>query len=140
AGVALVAVAGIVLAATMLTGGEDSYSFGEVGAVTGEPVVRPAGLESDVEPLDEGADVRVGWVVDVPADGTVTIELVDGGVARLDAGARVAFVDRAIDPESGDSTGAVEPAIQVAAGRVWFNPGTPRGADRLAVEVPDGSI
>lgn len=140
-GLALVASASAVAGVAIVSGDSESvYTFGEVGVVTGGAVAFTGADDTRARPLEMGDTVVAGWVLDAPDDATATVELADGGVVRVDSGARLAFVDLAIDPETGEHTGASEPAIQVRGGRVWINPGTARAADAIEVQIPDGVV
>lgn len=125
AGLAIAVVALATAALVSFTGDQAQvYTFGTVREVAAGTTMRTADAD---EPLAEGDEVTAGSVVQLPADGSVTIELSGGGVVRLDTGARLAFVDDAADPETGEAAGDNEPALEMSAGRAWINPpdGTP---------------
>ncbi|HKY67636.1 MAG TPA: hypothetical protein VJM49_14745, partial [Acidimicrobiales bacterium] len=135
AGLAIAVVALASAALVSLTGDEAQvYTYGTVREVATGATVRTA--DGD-EPLAEGDELAAGSTVQVPAEGSVAIDLAGGGVVRLDAGARVAFLDDAVDPETGELTGDSEPALEMSAGRAWINPpdGTP-----LEVRLAGGTV
>ena len=130
----LVAAAGGTAAAVVVTGGGDtSYAFGQVAAVRGEPVVVGEST-GDARPLEVGETVEVGWVVQLPGDAAVTVELDGGGIARFDSGARFTVVDRG----AGAPAGRPDRAIEVTDGRAWINPGA-SGSAAVEVRLPAGA-
>ncbi len=139
-GVALLVVAAVAVGAVTVTGDDNrNHVFGEVGEMRGAAIVVP-GDGDPARPLEAGETVLAGWTIEAPGDASVTIELADGGVARLDSGGELVFVDRAVDPETGERTGESEPALRVSGGRVWINPAGPEAATAVAVQIPGGSI
>jgi hypothetical protein len=142
-GVALVVVAATATLVSKVTGGDDAgYAFGDISAVTGSAQVRAGDADAEARPLEEGETVLAGWVVEAPADAAATLSLTDGGTMRVEGGARVAFVDLAVDPDTGERAGRPEPAIRLDDGRAWVNPGGSRAPDATAIQVqiPDGIV
>lgn len=139
-GVALLFVAAVAVGAVVMTGEDNpNYEFGEVGEVSGGAVVR-AGDGEPARPLEAGETVLAGWTIEAPDNASVTVDLAAGGVARLDSGATLVFVDQAVDPETGDRTGESEPALRVGEGRVWINPAGPEAAATVDVQIPGGGV
>lgn len=126
----LVAAAGGTAAAVVVAGGDDAhYAFGQIASARGEPVVVVGESTGDARPLEVGETVESGWVVQLPGDAAITVELDGGGIARFDSGARVTVVDRAGGGQAGRRP---DRAIEVTGGRAWINPGGPGSG---AVEV-----
>jgi hypothetical protein len=141
AGLFLVLVAGIVVTLAIQSGGgTDAHAFGEVSAVTGDVTVRP-GVDADVRDLEVGDEVVAGWQVDATGGAAATIDLAGGGMLRIDSGARLRFVDLAIDPDTGERARTSEPAVDLRGGRAWLVPGSPAD-DGAAVQahIPDGVV
>ncbi|HEX6570267.1 MAG TPA: hypothetical protein VF015_13925, partial [Acidimicrobiales bacterium] len=138
-GSALVIVTAGLAAVAIVTGGDGEYTFGQIATVRGEAVVLSDETDDEARPLEVGETVRAGWAVELPDDAAVTVELDDGGVARFDSGARVAFVDSAVDPETHERTGASKPAIEVSEGRAWVNPGAGDAAP-VEIHLPTGAV
>jgi hypothetical protein len=131
---ALIAV-GIALLFDLGAGGDgDPHEFGSVRTTAADATLRTGG---DEVPLAEGHVLAAGDVVQVPADGSVVVDLVAGGVARADAGARLAFVDVAGPGSGGTVGGSGQPAIEVTEGRAWINP---VDGIELVVRVPAGRV
>lgn len=136
AGSLLLGAAGATAAAVVVTaGGDTSYAFGKIAAVRGEPVVVVGESTGDSRPLEVGETVEAGWVVQLPGDAAVTVELDGGGIARFDSGARFTVADRGADSPAGRQP---DRAIEVTDGRAWINPGG-RGSDAVEVRLPAGA-
>ena len=142
AGLFLVVVAGAVAALAIQSdgGGTDDYTFGDVSEITGDVTVRP-GIDDEIRTLAVGDEVVTGWQVEVADGGTAIIDLAGGGVLRVDSGARVRFVDLAVDPDTGDRARASEPALDLSGGRAWFVPGKPADdAPAIRAHIVDGVV
>ncbi|HEX6423463.1 MAG TPA: hypothetical protein VFZ79_08290 [Acidimicrobiales bacterium] len=133
----LVAAAGGTAAAVVVTGGDDAhYAFGQIASARGEPVVVVGETTGDARPLEVGETVESGWVVQLPDDAAITVELDGGGIARFDSGARVTVVDLVGGGQAGRRP---DRAIEVTGGRSWINPGGP-GSGAVEVRLPAGAI
>jgi hypothetical protein len=142
-GLALVLVAlAVALVTTVRGGGNKTYEFGQVTAVSGAATVRTGDGDSSARPIEQGDTVRAGWVIEAPGDAATTVSLSDGGVVRLAGGGRLTFTDLADAPPADGATGPPEPAIVVEGGRAWINPGGPGGAAAadLQVQIPDAVV
>ncbi|HET9611265.1 MAG TPA: hypothetical protein VFP06_16760 [Acidimicrobiales bacterium] len=136
AGSLLLGAAGGTAAAVVVTGGGGaSYAFGEIAAVRGEPVVVVGESTGDTRPLEVGETVEAGWLVQLPDDAAVTVELDGGGIARFDSGARFTVVDRGAGAPTGRQP---DRSIEVTDGRAWINPGG-SGSGAVEVRLPAGA-
>lgn len=132
AGLVLVLVAAAVATLAVRSGGgTEPLVFGEVSAISGDLTVRP-GADEDPQDLGVGDEVVAGWQIDLSDGAAATIDLVGGGVLRVDSGARLRFTDLAVDPDTGDRAPVSQPAVDIRGGRLWLVPGAPSD-DRDAV-------
>ena len=140
AGLFLVVVAGAVAVMAIRSGARDALAFGEVGAVTGDVVVR-TGPDEELRGLQVGDQVLDGWVVETSDGATAAVELAGGGVMRIEGGTRLRFVDLAVDPDTGDRARAGEPAVEISGGRAWLVPGSPPdGGTRVRAQIAGGVV
>lgn len=138
-GAALVlAAAAVGVAVVLVDDGGGRHRFGEVTALTGDAVVHAGDPDGAGDLLEVGDVPSTGWTVELRDGASATIELRGGGVARFDRGARVSFVDEAVDPDTGDRVGDSRPALRVTGGRAWVNPGG--SSHELEVQIAEADI
>jgi hypothetical protein len=134
---ALVAVTAAAVGAFVVLAGLDGdggYAFGTVGTAAGDATVRVG--DDAARPLEKGETVKAGWVIEAPGEAALTVELTGGGVVRADSGATLSFVDLAARSGEGEPA----PAIEVAAGRTWFNPANEAASSVVVLAIPDATV
>ncbi len=125
AGLVLVVVAAVVVVLAIQSGGGTRpHAFGEVSEISGDVTVRP-GLDAELRELSVGDEVLADWLVETSDGAAATVDLAGGGILRVDSGARLRFLDLAVDPDTGVRARASEPVVEVRGGRTWLRPGTP---------------
>jgi hypothetical protein len=142
AGLALVSIAVLAAVGVVIAGRGGSgptLEFGEVAAASEGVVVR-LGEGGDERALEVGDTVVAGWVVDAGDDGSVEIDLVDGGVVRFDSGARVTFTHSAAEAAVDDGDAVGDPVVVVTGGRAWVNPAGADAAADLALQIAGGTV